>query len=129
MTPSILPRLTDPEGKGIIRVSILTPLSESTVAEYLTELAARVEPKGVKVGSYPRWGKKKNVVTLVGRYVSSLLVYARKICVMRGEADRPRRDKEYLETITPEVLLNVTGTLITPGKEEEIEDDEVEESK
>ncbi|KAH6632750.1 MoaB/Mog domain-containing protein [Chaetomium tenue] len=105
MTPSILPRLTDPEGKGIIRVSILTPLSESTVAEYLTELAARVEPKGVKVGSYPRWGKKKNVVTLVGR------------------------DKEYLETITPEVLLNVKGTLMTPGKEEEIEDDEVEESK
>lgn len=76
MTPTVLPRLTDPEGKGIVRVSILTPLSESTVAEYLTELAARVEPKGVKVGSYPRWGKKKNIVTLVGRYVSTVPVRA-----------------------------------------------------
>jgi hypothetical protein len=105
----------------------LTPLAESNVAEYLTELAARVEPKGVKVGSYPRWGKKKNIVTLVGRYVSSLS--ARKFCVMRGEADRSYRDKEYLETITPEVLFYVKGTLITAGKEEEVGDDEVEESK
>ncbi|KAK3293930.1 MoaB/Mog domain-containing protein [Chaetomium fimeti] len=102
MAPAILPRLTDPEGKGIVRVSMLTPLTESTVAEYLSELAERVEPKGVKVGSYPRWGKKKNIVTLVGR------------------------DKEYLETITPEVLESVKGTLITPGKEEELEDEEEE---
>jgi hypothetical protein len=80
----------------------LTPLTESTVAEYLSELAERVEPKGVKVGSYPRWGKKKNIVTLVGR------------------------DKEYLETITPEVLESVKGTLITPGKEEELEHEEEE---
>lgn len=44
-----------------------TPLAESEVATYLTELAAKVEPMGVKVGSYPRWGKKRNTVTLVGR--------------------------------------------------------------
>jgi hypothetical protein len=49
---------------------ISTPMPESSVAPYLTELAARVEPKGVKVGSYPRWGKKTNTVTLVGRYVT-----------------------------------------------------------
>lgn len=49
------------------RVIIATPLPESTVAGYLTELAARVEPKGVKVGSYPHWGKSQNSVTLVGR--------------------------------------------------------------
>jgi hypothetical protein len=67
LTPSVLPRLTDPEGKGIVRVTISTPLPESEVAGYLTALAERVEPKGVKVGSYPRWGKKKNTVTLVGR--------------------------------------------------------------
>jgi hypothetical protein len=42
-------------------------LPESEVAPYLTELAAVVEPKGVKVGSYPRWGKKNNTVTLVGK--------------------------------------------------------------
>lgn len=63
----MLPRLTDPEGKGIARVIISTPLPESEVAAYLTELAELVEPKGVKVGSYPRWGKKRNTVTLVGR--------------------------------------------------------------
>jgi hypothetical protein len=46
---------------------ISTPLPESAVAEFLTELAAKVEPHGVKVGSYPRWGRKRNTVTLVGR--------------------------------------------------------------
>jgi hypothetical protein len=48
-------------------VLISTPLAESEVAAYLTELAAKVEPEGVKVGSYPRWKKKTNTVTLVGR--------------------------------------------------------------
>lgn len=66
MKPLLSPRLTDPEGKGIHRVLISTPMAESAVAPYLTELAARVEPKGVKVGSYPRW-KANNTVTLVGR--------------------------------------------------------------
>ncbi|KAM0131995.1 hypothetical protein ACHAO1_007072 [Botrytis cinerea] len=67
LKPFLLPRLTDPEGKGICRVMISTPMSESAVAPYLTELAAKVEPKGIKVGSYPRWGKAHNTVTLVGR--------------------------------------------------------------
>ncbi len=70
-----MPRLADPEGKGTARVTISTPLPESAVAEYLTRLAARVEPRGIKVGSYPRWGKKRNTVTLVGRYVVILIVY------------------------------------------------------
>jgi hypothetical protein len=68
LKPFILPRLSDPD-KGIFRAIIATPLPESAVAGYLTELAARVESKGVKVGSYPRWGKKTNSVTLVGKYV------------------------------------------------------------
>lgn len=63
----MVPRLADPRGKGIHRVTISTPLPESAIAAYLTDLAARVEPRGVKVGSYPRWGKKRNTVTLVGR--------------------------------------------------------------
>jgi len=67
MKPLLTPRLSDPEGKGIRRILISTPQAESEVAPYLTELAARVEPKGVKVGSYPRWGKERNTVTLVGR--------------------------------------------------------------
>lgn len=66
MKPFLVDRLEDP-GKGIHRVLISTPMSESAVAGYLTDLAGRVESKGVKVGSYPRWGKKHNTVTLVGK--------------------------------------------------------------
>ncbi|KAI1306927.1 molybdenum cofactor synthesis domain-containing protein [Xylaria venustula] len=98
LKPFIVDRLVDPEGKGISRVIISTPLPESSVAAYLTELAAKVAPKGVKVGSYPRWGKKNNTVTLVGR------------------------DRDYLESLVPEVLANVQGKRITA----EGEDDEPE---
>lgn len=67
LKPHVLPRLIDAEGKGTFRVLVSTPLPESEVAGFLTQLAARVEPKGVKVGSYPRWGRSRNTVTLVGR--------------------------------------------------------------
>lgn len=63
----LTPRLTDPDGKGIHRILISTPLAESAVAPYLTELAEKVGPEGVKVGSYPRWGESRNTITLVGR--------------------------------------------------------------
>lgn len=65
--PHIHSRLVDPEGKGSYRVVIQTPFAESKVAAYLTDLAGRVEPKGVKVGSYPHWDRKYNTVTLVGK--------------------------------------------------------------
>ncbi|KAI1276198.1 molybdopterin binding domain-containing protein [Xylaria sp. FL0933] len=98
LKPFIVDRLVDPEGKGICRVIISTPLPESSVAGYLTELAAKVAPKGVKVGSYPRWGKKNNSITLVGR------------------------DRDYLESLVPEVSTNVQGRRISI----EGEDDEPE---
>lgn len=66
LKPLLLPRLTNPEGKGIYRFLFSTPLPESAVAPFLTELAGRVAGKDVKVGSYPRWNKKRNTVTLVG---------------------------------------------------------------
>lgn len=72
LKPLILPRLADLDGKVTHRIIISTPLAESAVAPYLTQLAAKVEPQGVKVGSYPRWGKKRNTVTLVGRYEVNL---------------------------------------------------------
>ncbi|KAH0563383.1 hypothetical protein GP486_002043 [Trichoglossum hirsutum] len=74
LKPMIRPRLAD--DKGTLRVIFSTPLSESAVAPFLTELARRVEPRGIKVGSYPRWGKKMNTVTLVGKdvdYMESLV--------------------------------------------------------
>ncbi|KAI1435719.1 molybdopterin binding domain-containing protein [Xylaria sp. CBS 124048] len=88
LKPLIIDRLEDPNGEGICRIIISTPLAESMAAAYLTELAAKVTPKGVKVGSYPRWGGN-NSVTLVGR------------------------DRAYLESLVPEVLANVEGKRIT----------------
>ncbi|KAI9641752.1 hypothetical protein NHQ30_009608 [Ciborinia camelliae] len=97
LKPSLLPRLTDPEGKGICRIMISTPMSESAVAPYLTELAAKVESKGIKVGSYPRWGKAHNTVTLVGR------------------------DQEYLESLIAEVEKNVDGRRVSVEGEDDVE--------
>jgi len=101
LKPLLLPRLSDPEGKGIHRILISTPLAESAVAPYLTELAEKVEPKGVKVGSYPRWGKSRNTVTLVGK------------------------DQELLESLIAEVEKNVNGNRVSV----EGEDDNEEEAK
>ncbi|OKL58307.1 hypothetical protein UA08_06507 [Talaromyces atroroseus] len=97
----VTPRLADPEGSGSYRVLISTPLPESTVAAYLTELALRVMPHGVKVGSYPRWGNKRNTVTLVGsdkKYIDSLVAEVEKNVegrrVSREDEDDPPSDTE-----------------------------------
>ncbi|KAI9795651.1 MAG: hypothetical protein M1833_006892 [Piccolia ochrophora] len=103
LKPLLIPRLTDPEGKGIYRVLFSTPMAESEVAGYLTELAAKVEPNGVKVGSYPRWGKGKNTVTLVGR------------------------DKSYMESLVPEVEKGVDGTRVeVEGEDDKSGDEDLE---
>lgn len=99
LKPVLVPRLTDPEGKGVYRILISTPMAESAVAAYLTELAKKVEPKGVKVGSYPRWGRKRNSVTLVGR------------------------DKGYMEEILPEVEEEVQGKRVEREDEMDESDD------
>jgi len=68
-------------------------LAESAVAEYLTDLQKKVSSKGIKVGSYPRWGKAWNTVTLVGR------------------------EPEYMESLVDEVEKGVQGKRVT--KEDE----------
>jgi len=93
--PMLLPRLVDPEGKGVYRIMISTPLAESEVAGTLTELANEVGPKGIKVGSYPRWGKAHNTVTLVGR------------------------DREYMDSIVKKVEEAVQGKRINAEGEDE----------
>ncbi|EPS32620.1 hypothetical protein PDE_07580 [Penicillium oxalicum 114-2] len=95
LKPHLIPRLTDPEGKGTFRFLFSTPLPESAVAPFLTDLAAKVEPHGIKVGSYPRWGKKRNTVTLVGA------------------------DKEYMDSLVAEVEAGVEGKLVE--KEDELD--------
>ncbi|KAK4958463.1 hypothetical protein LTR10_004891 [Elasticomyces elasticus] len=97
LKPQLLPRLTDPEGKGVHRVLFSTPMPESEVAGYLTELAAKVKDKGINVGSYPRWGKSRNTVTLVGR------------------------DKDYMESLVAEVAENVNGKRIQVEGEDDDE--------
>ncbi|KAI5463752.1 MoaB/Mog domain-containing protein [Mariannaea sp. PMI_226] len=93
LKPIIQPRLA---GKATHRILFSTPLPESAVAGFLTELSARVEPHGVKVGSYPRWEKRRNIVTLVGQ------------------------DLEYLESLIAEVEKGVQGIRVS----KEGEDDE-----
>jgi len=100
LKPALLPRLTDPEGRGTYRILFSTPMAESAVAGYLTELAAKVEPKGIKVGSYPRWMKKRNTVTLVGR------------------------DKEYMESLIPEVEKGVDGKRVMIEGEDDSPDED-----
>ena len=99
MKPHLLPRLIDPEGKGTYRLLFATPMAESEVAGYLTELSNKVSPKGIKVGSYPRWGKKRNTVTLVGT------------------------DKGYMESLIPEVETGVDGKRVMAEDEMDSEDE------
>ncbi|KAI4153393.1 MAG: hypothetical protein LQ340_002340 [Diploschistes diacapsis] len=97
--PRLVPRLTDPEGKGIYRMLFSTPLAESEVAMYLTDLAGRIESQGIKVGSYPRWGKSNNTVTLVGR------------------------NKELMDSLVSEIEENVRGKKV--DKEDELDKEDV----
>ncbi|GIJ86056.1 hypothetical protein Asppvi_004929 [Aspergillus pseudoviridinutans] len=95
LKPVLLPRLANPEGKGIYRYLFSTPLPESAVAPYLTDLAARASAHGVKVGSYPRWGNKRNTVTLVGT------------------------DKAFMDSVIAEVEENVNGKKVS--REDELD--------
>ncbi|KAL6807802.1 MoaB/Mog domain-containing protein [Trichoderma sp. SZMC 28013] len=92
LTPFVSPRVVSKEHH---RILISTPLNESFIAEYLTQLAAKAEPHGVKIGSYPRWNKKRNTVTLTGR------------------------DKEYMESLVAEAEEGVQGQRVS--REDELD--------
>ncbi|KAH0545514.1 hypothetical protein FGG08_000343 [Glutinoglossum americanum] len=100
LKPVLLPRLADPDGRGTHMILFSTPLGESVVAPYLTELAAKVESKGIKVGSYPRWGKKTNTVTLVGK------------------------DGDYMESLVSEIEKSVQGLRIKAEGEDDSDNGE-----
>ncbi|KAI1004574.1 hypothetical protein K3495_g3638 [Podosphaera aphanis] len=99
LEPLLLPRLENSEAKGVTRILISTPLAESQVASYLADLAARVEKDSVKVGSYPRWGKSRNTVSLVGK------------------------NKDLLESLVEEVEVNVKGKRVTVEGEDDSDTD------
>lgn len=100
LKPHLATRLADPEGKGIYRLLFSTPKAESDVAGYLTELAQRVASRGIKVGSYPRWGRSRNSVTLVGR------------------------DKEFMESLVPEIEHNTDGVRVEREEDADESSDE-----
>lgn len=102
LRPILLSRLQDPEGKGLHRIMFSTPLGESAIATYLTELAERVKPRGVKVGSYPRMPKCRNTVTLVGK------------------------DREYMEGLVDEVETGVQGRRIDVEGEDDSDKEQPE---
>ncbi|KAK6363803.1 hypothetical protein TWF730_001213 [Orbilia blumenaviensis] len=95
----LVPRI-EASNRNIFRMMISTPQPESQMADYLTELQNKVQDRGVKVGSYPRWGKPRNTVTLVGR------------------------DREYIEGLEAEVLKQLEGTRISVEGEDDSETDE-----
>ena len=99
MKPSLLSRVPDPE-KGNYRVMFSTPLAESAVAGYLTELSNKVADRNIKIGSYPRWGKRRNLVTLVGT------------------------DREYMDSLIPEVEKGVSGKRIEKEGEDDTDSEE-----
>ena len=100
LKPLLMPRLENPEGKGVYRILFSTPMAESEVAGYLSSLAKEVEPKGLKVGSYPRWGRKRNSVTLVGK------------------------DKDYMESLVPQIEKGVDGVRVENEEDADESDDE-----
>ncbi|KAL8701620.1 MAG: hypothetical protein Q9201_004805 [Fulgogasparrea decipioides] len=104
LKPLLVPRLENPEGKGVYRILFSTPMAESEVAGYLTKLAAEVEPKGIKVGSYPRWGRKRNSVTLVGK------------------------DKAYMESLVPQIEKGVDGIRVEREEDADESEDEDKDS-
>ncbi|KAI1146967.1 molybdenum cofactor synthesis domain-containing protein [Nemania diffusa] len=91
-------RLVDSEGRGLCRVIISTPLSESEAAEDLRNFQQEVAPKGVNVGSYSRY-QKNNLVTLVGRdhdYIESIVpkavdLFKGRQVAFEGEDDEPEQ--------------------------------------
>lgn len=91
LEPFIVARL---ENKPIVRILISSPMSESAVAKYLTELQAEVQDNNVKVGSYPRYGKT-NIITLVGK------------------------DKDYMESKVAEVVKAVRGKRVKVEEEDD----------
>lgn len=87
------------KSRKAIRVLISSPLPESDVAEYLTRLQGRVAERGVKIGSYPKWGKKMNTITLVGN------------------------DTEFVESLVEEVERETKGSRVTAEGDTAAEDE------
>ncbi|RPB06110.1 Molybdopterin binding protein [Choiromyces venosus 120613-1] len=92
------PRLNVDSQNKQTRVIISTPMKESEIAGFLTNLQEKVKERGVKVGSYPRWGKIRNTVTLTGA------------------------DKDYIESLVDEVEKGVRGLRVSVEGEDDAQE-------
>ncbi|ODQ52200.1 Molybdopterin binding protein [Saitoella complicata NRRL Y-17804] len=64
LTPLLSPHI--PSTQKRTRLLVSTSLPESAIAPFLTRLSERVEPQGIKIGSYPKW-QGGVMVSLIGR--------------------------------------------------------------
>lgn len=91
----ILKRLPN-DSQKLIRFYVATKLKESEMAPYLTRKQKEVDPKGIKLGSYPHMTIGINTVSIIGR-----------------EADR-----EYMREIVKDVEQNLEGNEVSKEEEE-----------
>ncbi|KAK9473737.1 putative molybdopterin binding domain-containing protein [Dipodascopsis tothii] len=61
--PTLLPRIVR---RDMLRLLVKTAKPESVMAPFLTELQARADPLGIKIGSYPHMLARVNTVSIVG---------------------------------------------------------------
>jgi len=70
---------------------IHTKMPESSIAPFLTKLADRVKPEGIRVGSYPHFGVGVDV-SLIGHDQSRLQELGKEVCEeLKGEAIKQGR--------------------------------------
>ncbi|KAI5795666.1 3'-phosphoadenosine 5'-phosphosulfate sulfotransferase [Geopyxis carbonaria] len=106
-------------GRKSVRVLISTPLPESEVAGFLTALQEKVTERGVKVGSYPRWGKGRNTITLVGsdgEFIESLVKEVEEGCQgtrVENEADCDEEEEKEADRKAEEVVEKTGEMKIT----------------
>lgn len=84
------------DDRKLIRFYVTTKLRESEMAPYLTRKQIEVDPKGIKLGSYPHMSIGINTVSIIGR-----------------EADR-----EYLREIVKDVEEKLQGQEVSKEQEE-----------
>lgn len=62
---SLIPRLERLSGSKFYRIEIATKLSEVDIATVLTQTQEKVDALGIKIGSYPLWGKNEQGIRVV----------------------------------------------------------------
>lgn len=80
---SLVPRLEKLSGSKFYRHEIATKQPETTIAHTLTEIQKQADEHGIKIGSYPVWGKHSEgirvVVTISGKDETQVNKYSQQV--------------------------------------------------